>query len=146
MPDCEIPLSEKGLEESRECGKRISQYFTEVYGSDKHPEGSSCRMWVSPFYRARQTADCIIQEAENWISTRTDNLLLVEQQFGMFEGVDWLSVEKDYPNEIKYYRRASQCGGKFWIKMPLYFFFFFFLKKGGVLFLKYSRAIPFKCN
>lgn len=75
MTDCEIPLSgistphlsnlqtERGRQQSLECGRQINKYFQSIYGSDKHPEGVSCRMWVSPFMRARQTADGIMETA-----------------------------------------------------------------------------------
>jgi len=76
-------------------------------------------MWVSPFLRARETANGIMRHAGHWITKRVDSPLLVEQQFGLFEGIDWLSVEHIYPREVEYYRKASQRGGRFWIKMPL---------------------------
>ncbi len=33
-----------------------------------------------------------------------EHVLLGEQQFGLFEGVDWSELEKYYPNEVEYYR------------------------------------------
>ncbi len=41
-----------------------------------------------------------------WVTDIRENILLCEQQFGLFEGVDWSSGELDevYPQEIAYYR------------------------------------------
>ncbi len=43
-------------------------------------------------------------QAHEWISDVREHVLLGEQQFGLFEGVDWSELEKYYPNEVEYYR------------------------------------------
>lgn len=48
-----------------------------------------------------------------------EGVLLGEQQFGLFEGVDWKELERFYPNEVAFYRKSSSFGGRFWARMPL---------------------------
>ncbi len=47
--------------------------------------------------------------------------MLAEQQFGLFEGVDWESedLKQKYPAELSYYGKASAFGGRFWARVPL---------------------------
>ncbi|KAL6071750.1 Histidine phosphatase family protein, variant 3 [Balamuthia mandrillaris] len=81
----------------------------------------SIRLWTSPYLRARQTAEIIAENAEGWVTDIRENIFLVEQQFGLFEGCDWYSGELDhaFPRELHYYQKAAAFGGRFWAKIPL---------------------------
>jgi len=121
MSDHAIPLSKHGEQQSLEAGTKIKEYFQKKFQLEKPPNDWHCRMWMSPYKRARQTATLIQESAGEWVTDIRENILLAEQQFGLFEGTNWETgeLEKEYPNEIAYYRKAVQFGGKFWAKVPL---------------------------
>jgi len=83
MPDHAIPLSANGHEMAREVGRQISDYYTRI---GEHSSAVKCRMWVSPYRRAQETADRIQDEC-HWITDRRENILLGEQDFGLFAGI-----------------------------------------------------------
>jgi len=121
VSDHAIPLSDKGKEQAREAGDEVKKYFNQLFGTDHPPEGFHCRMWTSPYKRARQTAQHIKEAAGHWVTDVRENIMLTEQQFGLFEGTDWASgeLDKKYPQEIAFYRKASSQQGRFWAKVPL---------------------------
>ena len=43
---------------------------------------------------------------QGWITDIRENVLLAEQQFGLFEGTDWDTdeLQKEYPKELAYYK------------------------------------------
>lgn len=85
------------------------------------PSDFYCRMWTSPYKRARQTADGIRAACgTEWISDTREDFRLAEQAFGLFEGSAWGSeLEHAYPNEVAYYRKAAKFAGRFYAKVPL---------------------------
>lgn len=87
-------------------------------------------MWVSPFKRTRETAEIIYSVLGgskktnyylifrknhckmltsffflDWVTDIQEDVLLIEQQFGLFEGINWSSGEVDefFPRELQYY-------------------------------------------
>jgi broad specificity phosphatase PhoE len=94
VADHAVPLSARGEQQAIAAGEKIANYFRELHHHDhkdspaheKPPEGYYCRLWTSPYLRARQTAELIRNHAGGWVSDVRENMLLVEQQFGLFEG------------------------------------------------------------
>jgi len=56
-----------------------------------------------------------------WITDIRENIFLVEQQFGLFEGVDWASgmVDTQFPQELHHYNKCATFGGRFWARVPM---------------------------
>lgn len=122
--DYSIPLSEQGIRQAAETGKSIASYYRAKYGLSENappPKDWACRIWTSPYVRTRQTSKLLLENASGWITDIQENVLLVEQNFGLFEGVDWYSGELDdkYPDELHHYQKAAAFGGRFWAKIPL---------------------------
>lgn len=69
------------------------------------PENWHCRIWTSPYKRTRETSQLLIENSGGWITDMRENVFLVEQQFGLFEGVDWGSgqLDNEFPNELNFY-------------------------------------------
>jgi len=119
MADHIIPLSEEGKNQAKNAGEQLVKYFKNIYG-ETPPPNYRCRLWTSPYLRARQTSDIIIDTANDWIKSYCESIYLGEQQFGLFEGADWDGgLDISYPKEVEYYRKASRFGGRFWAKVPL---------------------------
>jgi len=76
-------------------------------------------MWVSPYRRAQETADRIYDECSGWIKDRRDNVLLGEQDFGLFAGLDIDKIPKLFPHEFAHFQRCITHEGKFWARFPL---------------------------
>lgn len=120
-PDHAIPLSELGHAQARETGRFLGQWFEEhlpdVFGT------RSPRLWVSPYKRTRQTADGI-EEGATSVSPMTfldrrEHILLVEQQFGLFDGLTDEQLMEQFPKEHAHYAKCEQFEGRFWARMPL---------------------------
>uniref|UniRef100_A0A6B2LFB1 Phosphoglycerate mutase n=1 Tax=Arcella intermedia TaxID=1963864 RepID=A0A6B2LFB1_9EUKA len=119
MADCNIPLSVRGREQARECGEHIKQYYQSIYNTINAPKDRQCVLWTSPYERARQTSAELCSVLHDWVDRKHESPLLAEQQFGLYEGVDWESVADTYPKETEYYRKYTEKGAKYWVKMPL---------------------------
>lgn len=116
--DHAISLSRPGIVQAAAAGQRIADFY------DSHPDYSAAspphvRMWVSPYLRARQTADGIQQAAGHWITDRREHVLLVEQQFGLFDGIPDDELATTHPHAFAHYQKCVQFNGKFWARMPL---------------------------
>jgi hypothetical protein len=46
----------------------------------------SCRLWTSPYVRARDTSRYMQEILGPWVTDLKEHVLLGEQQFGLFEG------------------------------------------------------------
>ena len=79
-------------------------------------------MWVSPYKRARQTAELIRSKCSR-INDVRENIHLVEQQFGLFDGMSHegqlSEIQHKYPNEYAHYKKQEDFEGRFWARMPL---------------------------
>ena len=116
--DHAIPLSRPGLRQANEVGRQIAAYY------DSHPDYDPdnpphIRMWVSPYQRTRQTAEGIAQTAGRWITDQREHVLLVEQQFGLFDGIPDDELATAHPHAYAHYQKCLEFNGKFWARMPL---------------------------
>ena len=112
--DHAVPLSDRGRDQARAAGAQLADYL------DAHTPGRRpvTRLWVSPYRRTRQTADCVQETSRGWITDRVEHILLCEQQFGLFDGVPEPDLPTRFPNEYGYYDMQCRFGGKFWARMP----------------------------
>lgn len=106
--DHAIPLSKNGHKQALECGKFLNEYS---YGGD-------LRLWVSPYLRTRQTAD-EIEKNKSFSFGRREHINLVEQQFGLFDGLEDEELKSKYPEEFAHYKKCEDQAGRFWARMPL---------------------------
>jgi len=123
LADHAVKLSAKGEEQAREAGRRIKEFFEEKYlyrDPQRSPDWKCC-IWTSTYKRARQTAHLIKQEAGNWITDIKENICLVEQQYGLFEGENWSngSIDHIFPRELSFYNKCAKFGGRFWATVPM---------------------------
>jgi 2,3-bisphosphoglycerate-dependent phosphoglycerate mutase len=59
------------------------------------------------------------RDGDSWFLDAREHLLLVEQQFGIFDGLSDDERRKKYPDEQAYYEKCKRFEGKLWPKMPL---------------------------
>jgi len=112
--DHAIQLSDQGKSEATQAGQFLNSYFSEHDTSKK----KVC-LWASPFQRARQTADGIEDACGRFISDRREDILLCEQQFGLFGGIPSEELPIHFPVEYAHYEKHKRHEGQFWARMPL---------------------------
>lgn len=98
------------------------------------------RLWNSTYNRARMTAEYIMKEASNVIQDQRyveflrqaifeifqyptpyirESILLVEQQFGLFEGVPLEELANRFPQEFRHFEKHICATGRFYARPPL---------------------------
>jgi 2,3-bisphosphoglycerate-dependent phosphoglycerate mutase len=143
MADHAIPLSEEGKQQAYEAGLKLAETLlneTPVQGPVKLENGKEVtlpvppvRLWVSPYTRTRETADFLQKGISEYLNRsghdpvklsnltfdRREHINLVEQQFGLFDGIDDEDLPKLFPNEYAHYKKQEAFEGKFWATMPM---------------------------
>lgn len=121
IADHEISLTKEGCKQAKAAGKFLEKYIEEnlskksLFGKVKFPK---IRMWNSPYKRTRQTAENIYDHCA-YISDMLEHTLLVEQRFGIFDGLTDKERLEKHPLFHANYEKSKQSNGKIWPKMPL---------------------------
>ncbi|KAL6044401.1 Histidine phosphatase family protein [Balamuthia mandrillaris] len=114
MSDHTIPLSERGKAQAQEVGSFLKKF----YEVRPHSGNGHKKLWVSPYKRTRDTAKHICNASEVWFDVE-ECIVLGEQQFGLFEGINAEDIAQIYPKEHEHFVKAINYGGRFWARMPL---------------------------
>ena len=119
-PDHALNLTEAGRQQAVEAGKFLKEnYFSDFSTSPRDTFSVPWpRVWVSPYERTRQTAKGLLSSGIATESVR-EHIALVEQQFGLFDGVSDEDLPILFPNEHSHYKKSEDFGGRFWARMPL---------------------------
>ena len=112
LPDHAVPLSFNGHGQAEQLGEFLKIYLSRW-------QKKIFRLWVSPYTRTRQTADHVEPYIQEWLIDRREHLGLVEQQWGLFDGLTDEEMIELYPQESEYYYRCKEHQGKFWARIPL---------------------------
>ncbi|MDB4278113.1 histidine phosphatase family protein [Deltaproteobacteria bacterium] len=114
IADHAIQLTDKGREQAREAGAALKNYLvTDGYEGPGAPT-PTFRVWVSPYTRARQTADEFIEALSSiYVHDRHEHLLLAEQQFGALNDHAGEGEVPEHIGHIKRdFKRAKSHGGR----------------------------------
>eukprot|EP00301_Raphidiophrys_heterophryoidea_P010203 c15265_g1_i1.p1 GENE.c15265_g1_i1~~c15265_g1_i1.p1 ORF type:complete len:438 (+),score=63.96 c15265_g1_i1:166-1479(+) len=116
VPDSKIQLTKKGQEMSQIAGQHIKSFIEKEFPTTK----PRVTMWLSPFVRTRETANEIIQVlGPEKVSSIRESPLLVEQDWGLFEGTGMDEAPKRFPIEAERCETMKRHQGKFWARFPL---------------------------
>lgn len=125
IPDHEIALSSRGQVQARKAAEEIYRFYIEKYG-EGHCEhwsqyGSKIlNFWNSPYRRTRDTSDIIARHLPFKKNVhRKEEILLCEQQFGLFDGLEDDEIEERFPEEFATWKRCKEYNGKFWARYPM---------------------------
>lgn len=130
IPDHQIELTEEGKWQADQAGVFLENYIhsnledRSFFGNVRYvftgkTRLENVRMWHSPYKRTRQTASIIYDRCGNVIQDKKEHTLLVEQRFGIFDGLSDEERAEQYPIFHENYEKARKSGGKMWPKMPL---------------------------
>lgn len=109
IPDHAAYLTELGKEQAHNAGEFLAKTL-----ENEPPD--YIMMYVSPYERTRQTAKAILEHLT--VSTVTEDEMLTELQFGIFDGLPKAQVEKEYPTEWERFQNSRQFNGKFYARRP----------------------------
>lgn len=113
IPDHALALTDKGRQQAEEAGKELNKILA-VQGINKN----SVRMWVSPYKRARQTAEIINKAIDLTDKQIREDDMLVEINFGLFDGISKEEQKQKYSNEYAKYEKDRLEKGKFYARRP----------------------------
>ena len=111
-----IPLHDEGRTMALAAGRAIAQFYEEKGGVTP---GGKLHLWLSSFERTRATAGWLHTQVRDLVHSIHDNALLVEQDFGLFEGMGFTRAADMFPVEYARYQRARTLGGSYWARIPL---------------------------
>lgn len=126
LADHAIPLTDFGRRQAYASGEWLGRYFL-----DHNTPETKTRFWVSPYARTQQTADEVIRGIEavaamsdadhrhKFDFDRREHINLVEQQFGLFDGIPEEQLPEVFPHEAAHYNKQVEFEGKFWARMPM---------------------------
>lgn len=111
-PDHAVQLTDLGKKQADRAGEFLRRYI------GKNTRGEPIRVCVynSPYARTRTTRDGILQHIPP-ASIKEDDML-VELQFGLFDGLPKHAIPKIHPEEYANYQRDRQYQGKFFARRP----------------------------
>lgn len=111
LPDSKVYLSEKGIEQANNAG-----IFLERYLQENNIDLNNATLWVSPYLRTRQTAQIINEYLS--INNYKEDVLLVEQNYGLFSDMSLDEIRNKYKEEFRLYNNFYRHGDKFYAKFP----------------------------
>lgn len=125
LPDHEIALSSRGQDQAHEAGIKLREYLEESTRKLYHRlDLHAIYLWNSPYRRTRDTAK-LISDAFNYNTdkqlflNKKENILLCEQQFGVFDGLEDDEIKEKFPEEFKVWSLCKKYNGKFYARYPM---------------------------
>lgn len=121
-PDHSFGLTKRGTDQARASGYALKGWWnSSARFDDRFWDGEShIRVWTSPYRRTRETTQAFVNAFgyQDTLDIR-EHTLLVEQQYGLFDGLPDDERKSMYPNEHAHYTKCEQMSGRFWARMPL---------------------------
>lgn len=143
IPDHEIALSSRGKDQAIHVGEIIKGFYEKTYGDllkekliNDGPKDAAqlfeaalkmmagkgkpkIRLWQSPYRRTRETAEIIEKSLNGILLDKRENVLLCEQQFGLFDGIEDELQKEKFPEEFNCFQHTQKHNGKFWARYPM---------------------------
>ncbi len=123
MADHAIPLTDNGHSQAVFAANKVYNYLQRYDDRITGKARPNIALWVSPYLRTRQTAEPFTKlkwlNGDLLFSSIKEDVALVEQQFGLFDGLSDEELQEKYPNEYEHYSKCEKFNGRFWARMPL---------------------------
>lgn len=145
-PNHEVPLTDKGVDQMRQCAKFLKNYIEKnptkpsfnisqdekvnkmvenVFNNFANlmPQSNGnikdvykAKMWISPFARTRDSAAIINSECSSFIGDKEESLLIVEQLFGILDGLNEEDKKKSFFDIFSKFKNQQEKQGEFWVR------------------------------
>lgn len=126
LPDHEIALSSRGMEQPAAAAEKLSKYIDAAWDESQANVSTSSfffpklRIWNSPYRRTRDTAFRFCEALDDkYILDQREHVLLCEQQFGIFDGLEDNEIAERFPAEFHHWNLCKKHNGKFWARYPM---------------------------
>ena len=122
--DHAILLTEKGHKQAVKVGAELTAFLCDLKEKTGDAFGK-IRVWHSPYYRARQTAGHIINQLGKKFGrhdgsvTHREELFLIEQKAGLFDGIKDEEYMAAHPEEARDYQKHVAYCGRTYAGVPL---------------------------
>ena len=132
VPDHAVNLSAAGRGQAAAAGAELAAYLA------ANPGEGRLRLWNSPYWRTRQTADAVADAFRRRrfgekpddaapspadpgmpFFDRRESPLVVEQQFGMFDGYEDGELKERFPAEFAAFDKHRLQEGRYYARMPM---------------------------
>lgn len=132
LMDSNVPLTSLGRQQARAAGAFLKKFLRQTAESkklsscynataDKLAESDKVRIWFSPFLRAVETKDELIEGlGKKRVKSSWEDFMLREQNFGLFSHITDTAEQKlKFPEEYKKYEAEKALAGKFYAVPPM---------------------------
>lgn len=99
--DMDVPLTPRGTKQAEYTGKHLARTFR------------FDRVFVSPYLRTVQTAECVLKQFRNRVDVTYEERIR-EKEFGILDGLTKSGIAAHYPDELK----RRERGGKYYYRPP----------------------------
>lgn len=113
IADNKIDLSKRGKEQAIEAGIILHEF---IQNRDDIADTTAMRFWTSPYNRTRQTAHYIKKSFK--IADCFEDLSLVEQDWGLFDGLSDEEKEARFKHEYAHTKKWAHHKGFLWARPP----------------------------
>lgn len=119
--DSKVWLTEKGKRQAKESAKFLKDYISKAHQNLPYEFDKSTRVWISPYNSASETFEIFDKE----IGFRKcgikcmEDILLTDQEFGLFDSISQDQREESFPKEYSYYKRLVNNQGEFFARCPM---------------------------
>lgn len=119
LADHRVTLTDKGRKQAERAAHFLNEYLLSNY---KEPAiNYRCRAWYSPYDRTKETMEIFnsICNFHDYYASIREDILLTEQQFGLFDSIPEDRWEELFPAEYKVWNTFKSQKGKFWARLPM---------------------------
>lgn len=131
-PDHAVNLSDKGQLQARTNGAKLARILSKNINGPGMA-APRVRIWNSPYWRTRQTRDGLLESLnkvgfvnsgdghnqEDPCYDCKESPLLVEQQFGLFDGYEDEELAERFPTEFASFKKNHLQEGRYYARMPM---------------------------
>lgn len=112
VPDHAISLTEKGIKQAKLSADELMKHLRNTE--------KNYRVWSSPYKRARQTAEIIMNtmQSKGLHCDYREDAMLSELDFGQFHSLSDNELESQFPSEYAKYAIDRKFKGKFFARKP----------------------------
>ena len=124
VPDHAIDITEEGENQGVMAGAALADYLDSIsVTKGLKDQELAFRLWCSSYVRTRRTRDKLregfgeVRANRFWRDSR-ENIVLAEQNFGLFCGLTEQEKKERYPDIYEQFQLCEKYQGRFWAKPP----------------------------